>query len=193
VKKNRIRLILALLLSVFFNVGTANAHHYKGLPHYNYFDNYPQVPIFEYIEEGEEYTVFVTIYNFQGLSLDMVDSPNDVRFYIYLYDLETDKSYEGEAAFNIYSHNKLVKRFINMKQEEERIYSIKAEIEEQDELILESIFIDKNGKTVNIKMPIKITKTFFDEYGLYIIVTLFFIIVGIIKKISDKRNKIIDA
>ena len=45
----------------------------------------------------------------------MVDSPNDVRFYVYLYDLTTDTAYVGEAAFNVYSHDKLVKRFINMK------------------------------------------------------------------------------
>ncbi len=193
VKKYKKNLLLILLLGVFFNNYTVSAHHYKGLPHYNYFDNYPQVPIFEYIEEGDNYTVFATIYNFQGLSLEMVDSPNDVRFYIYLYDLNTDKAYEGEAAFNIYSHGKLVKRFINMKQEEERIYTIKAEIIEQDDLILESIFTDKEGQIVKINMPIEITNSFFDSYGLYLIILLFFVVVGVIKKISDRKNDVLVA
>ena len=169
------------------------SHHYKGLPHYNYFDNYPQVPIFEFIEEGEKYSVFATIYNFQGLTLDMVDSPDDVRFYIYIYDLTTDTSYVGDAAFNVYSHGKIVKRFINIKQEEERIFTVKAAITEQDDLILETIFIDKNGKTVKIKMPIEITNSFLDKYGLYIAIFMFFVIVGVIKKISDKKNNAVSA
>lgn len=169
-------------------INTVSSHHYKGLPHYNYFDNYPQVPIFEYIQEDKDYTIFATIYNFQGLTLDMVDSPDDVRFYIYIYDLKTDKSYVGEAAFYIYSHDKLVKRFINMKQEEERIFNIKAAIKEQDNLILETVFVSPEGKTVAIKMPIEITNSFFDKYGLYILIALFFIAVGVIKKISDRKH-----
>ena len=184
--KNKLKVLVILL---FIIVSTVKAHHYKGLPHYNYFDNYPQVPIFEYINETEDYTVFITIYNFQGLSLDMVDSPNDVRFYIYLYDLNTDKSYEGEAQFNVYSHGELVKRFINIKQEEERIFTVKAVIEEQDDLILEAIFTDKNGKEIKIPTSIEITNSFFDDYGLYIMIGLFFLVVGVIKKVSDKKQK----
>lgn len=169
---------------------TVSAHHYKGLPHYNYFDNYPQVPILEFIEERNDYAVFVTIYNFQGLSLDMVEAPNDVRFYIYLYDMGVDGSYVGDAAFNIYSRGKLVKKYINIKQEEERIFSIRTELEYQDDLILESLITKPNGEIVSVKMPIKITETFFDKYGLYIGVLAFFIVVGVIKKVSNKvENK----
>lgn len=180
---------LALLGVLFFMIiGSAKSHHYKGLPHYNYFDNYPQVPIFEYINETEDYTVFITIYNFQGLSLDMVNSPDDVRFYVYLYNLRTDKSYVGEAQFNLYSHGELIKRFINIKQEEERIFSVKAEVKEQDDLILEAIFTDENGKEIIIPTSIEISNSFFDDYGLYIMIALFFLVVGIIKKVSDKQE-----
>jgi hypothetical protein len=182
--KNRLRVLVILL---FMLVNAVKAHHYKGLPHYNYFDNYPQVPIFEYINETEDYTVFITIYNFQGLSLDMVNSPDDVRFYVYLYNLNTDKSYVGEAQFNLYSHGELIKRFINIKQEEERIFSVKAAIKEQDDLILEAIFTDENGKEIIIPTSIEITNSFFDEYGLYIMIGLFFLIVGIIKKFVDRK------
>jgi hypothetical protein len=142
----------------------------------------------EFIEEGEDYTVFLTVYNFQGLDLDMVQAPNDVRFYIYLYNLKTDKSYIGDADFNIFSHGEQIGRYINVKQEEERIYSIRAEIMEQDDLILETILKNEKGEKIRIKMPIKITETFWDKYGLYIAVALFFLVVGIIKKVSDRNE-----
>jgi len=37
---------------IFLGLVTApstEAHHFKGLPHFNYFENYPQVPQEEYI------------------------------------------------------------------------------------------------------------------------------------------------
>ena len=185
---NKVR-IFTIALIVICNSLTVSAHHYKGLPHYNYFDNYPQVPILEFIEERDDYAVFVTIYNFQGLDLDMVEAPNDVRFYIYLYDMQKDGSYVGDAAFNIYSHGKLVKKYINIKQEEERIFSIRTELKEQDDLILESLITTKTGEIVKVRMPIKITETFIDKYGLYLAVLAFFVVVGVIKKISTKREE----
>ena len=181
--------ILSIALLVLFTSLTVSAHHYKGLPHYNYFDNYPQVPILEFIEEREDYAVFVTIYNFQGLSLDMVEAPNDVRFYIYLYDMKVDGSYVGDAAFNIYSHGKLVKKYINIKQEEERIFSIRTELEQQDDLMLESLITQPNGDIISVKMPIKITESFFDKYALYIGILVFFVIVAVIKKSIGKGEE----
>lgn len=45
-------LITCLGLMIFLGLVTApstEAHHFKGLPHFNYFENYPQVPQEEYI------------------------------------------------------------------------------------------------------------------------------------------------
>lgn len=163
------------------------SHHYKGLPHYNYFDNYPQVPILEFIEEGEEYTVFVTVYNFQGLDLGMVDAPNDVRFYIYVYNLKTDKSYIGKAHFNLYSSGKLVGRYINIKQEEERIYSLRAELLEQDEIVLETI-ITEGEREIALKTPMQLKPGFWDKYGVYASIVLFFVVVALLKTFMKSKT-----
>ena len=174
------------MLIVFIN--QTGAHHYKGLPHYNYFDNYPQVPILEFIQETGNYEAYVTIYNFQGLSLDMVEAPDDVRFYIYIFDIAEGKSYLGPADFDIYSHDKLVHKFIQIKQEEESIYTLRSTIKEQDDLILKISFTKESGEKVSIDMPIEITDSFWDKYWLYFAVGLFFIIVVTVKKTSERGN-----
>ncbi|MGL1885325.1 MAG: hypothetical protein OCD76_02325 [Reichenbachiella sp.] len=177
-------LFIFFLISTLFFTKDAMAHHYKGLPHYNYFDNYPQVPILEYIEETPEYEVFITIYNFQGLDLDMVEAPNDVRFYIYLYNIEKANSYLGPANFDVYSHGKLIHKFIGIEQEEESIYNLRSNIKEQDDLILKITFMDEDGKEVIIDVPIEITESFWDKYWLYLAIASFFAVVAIIKKSS---------
>ncbi len=176
-----------LVLACIFIASTSlKAHHYKGLPHYNYFDNYPQVPILEYIEETPNYEAFVTIYNFQGLDLGMVEAPNDVRFYIYLYNIEKESSHLGPVNFDIYSHGKLIHKFVGMEQEEESIYTLRSTIKEQDDLLLKITFINEEGEEVVIDMEIEITASFLDKYGLYFAIVSFFGIVGIIKKSTGK-------
>lgn len=67
-----IRLAVAWLLAA----GVAAAHHLKGLPHYNYFENYPQVPEEEFVGEVSDYEVSLVVYDFQGINRDNVDSPD---------------------------------------------------------------------------------------------------------------------
>ena len=166
-----------------------SAHHYKGLPHYSYFDNYPQVPILEFIKETPRYELFVTIYNFQGLNLDMVEAPDDVRFYIYIFDVEANKTYLGPADFEIYSHGKLVARDIGLRQEEESIYSLRKKIKEQDDLIMKASFLDMQGAIYTIEMPIQITQSYIEQYGVYLAVAGFFFLVMAIKVFSPQKKQ----
>lgn len=187
-KKTNSRTVYILIFTSLMVILPLQAHHYKGLPHYNYFDNYPQVPILEFIEETETYEAFVTIYNFQGLSLDMVEAPNDVRFYVYLYNIPEGKSHLGSANFDIYSHGKLIHKFVEIIQEEESIYTLRSTIKEQDDLMLKISFTNANGEPIVINMPIEITESFWDKYWLYFAIFCFFGTVVIIKKSSDKQN-----
>lgn len=182
----KVKLILVMLLS--FSCTIVSAHHYKGLPHYNYFDNYPQVPLLEFIEETEDYEAFVTIYNFQGLDLGMVEAPNDVRFYVYLYSIEEGKSHLGPVNFDIYSHGELIHKFIRIEQEEESIYTLRSTIEEQDDLVLRVSFEEEDGDGVQLNIPIEITASFWDKYWLYFAISGFFALVVIIKKVSSNKT-----
>ena len=167
---------------------TAKAHHYKGLPHYSYFENYPQAPILEFIEETSNYEIYVTIYNFQGLNLEMVDAPDDVRFYIYIYDIENNTTYLGKADFEIYSHGEFVAKELGVSQFEESIYVLRKKIDQQDDLNLKVRVWSKEDIPFEISVPIQITETFLEKYGIYISVFLFFAAVITIKSFSKNKQ-----
>lgn len=102
----------------------AQAHHNKGLPHYGYFENYPQVPTEEYVTIQGRWEVGATIFNFQGYDARHTsDTPNDVKIYLYLYDLEADEGYSGPLDVEIRRDGELVSRFDRVAVDEESVYS----------------------------------------------------------------------
>lgn len=177
------------IIAVLLGVVTVEAHHYKGLPHYSYFENYPQVPVLEFINETPEYEIFMTVYNFQGLNLEQVESPDDVRLYIYIFDLKQNKVFKGQARFKILSRGQLVYDTKLIDSEQENIFVIQRKIENQDDLFINVEFKDQSGQTVTLEIPFQITKSFFQKYGVYLLIVLFFIIVSSIKVISGKWMK----
>ncbi len=101
----------------------AHAHHNKGLPHYGYYENYPQVPTEEYIDFVGRWEIGATIFNFQGLDRGTADTPNDVKIFLYLYDLEADRGYTGPLAVEIRRKGEVVSRFDRLQVDEEAVYS----------------------------------------------------------------------
>ena len=182
---------LALIAGIFLtSMPDIEAHHYKGLPHYSYFDNYPQIPYLEFIKMDEQFETFITVYNFQGLNLEQVDSPDDVRLYVYLYDLEKDKVFKGEAAFEIYSHDQLIRKIDFIPPEQENIFVIQGKIKEQDRLSLKIKVKKEDGQLASIEIPFQITETFFEKYGLALGIFAFFVTVALIKKVSMKQAQV---
>jgi ferredoxin-type protein NapH len=101
----------------------ASAHHIKGLPHYGYFENYPQVPTSEYVEIHGDWEVGATIFNFQGMKRANADTPNDVKIYAYLYQSSRGDSYVGPVVWEIRKGAKVVSRFERKGPDEEAVYS----------------------------------------------------------------------
>lgn len=173
----------------FFFSWQGSAHHYKGLPHFSYFENYPQVPYLEFIKETPDYEIFVTVYNFQGLNLEQVESPDVVRFYLYIFDLDANKVYKKPASFSISSHDKIIHETGMLPAEQENIFVIQKEIKQQDDLILKANFKNSSGEMVEVKIPFQITKTFFQKYGLYLAIALFFLVVIVLKLVTTRLQK----
>ena len=131
-RPHRESLPIILLLSLFtislqpiiFSDGThdALAHHNKGLPHYGYFENYPQVPTEEYIRIDNDWEIGATVFNFQGLDRRTADTPNDVKIYLYLYNLKDDYSYSGPVDFQIVGESGTVSEFSRSAPDQEQIY-----------------------------------------------------------------------
>lgn len=179
-------LILSLLASILVPL---QGHHYKGLPHYGYFENYPQVPTLEFLKETPSNEMFVTIYNFQGFNLDKVTAPDDVRFYVFIYDLNTDRIYTGTANFTLYSHDKRIYQSGPLQPEQEAIYVLSSKIEEQDNLLLVASFSDSKGEPATVEMPIRITASFAEKHGVWLSILVFFLTVITLKTILNHRTR----
>jgi hypothetical protein len=181
-KQNYILFYIINLIGLLLTVESARAHHYKGLPHNNYFENYPQVPTLEFLHEDDKWEIFLTVFNFQGINLESVEDNDMVRFYIFLYDLKADKVYRKTTRMDILSRGKVVYSSESHDPEEESIYSIHQKLKYQDELELHVHFKDSDGIVDVVKLPFRIKKTFFQKYGLIFVIFIFFVFVGILKK-----------
>jgi len=116
--------VIAGVLALFMLAPSlASAHHNKGLPHYGYYDNYPQVPTEEHVAIDGKWEFGATIFNFQGYDRKNSETPNDVKIFCYLYHLGRDKAYLGAADFEIRIGDELVSKFHRDKVDEEAIYS----------------------------------------------------------------------
>ncbi len=115
--------VLGLLAALALTPVAAEAHHNKGLPHYGYFENYPQVPTEEVIIIDGPWEMGATVFNFQGYSRKDANAPNDVKFFVYLYNLEEDQAYLGPVTFDIVLDGQVVSTFTREHVDEEVVYS----------------------------------------------------------------------
>jgi len=118
-----VQLTMLLLLVLLTEAGPAEAHHNKGLPHYGYFENYPQAPVEEYVVIDGPWEMGAVVFNFQGLDRRMADTPNDVKIYLYLYDDRTGSAYEGPLEVEIRGDGEVVSSFERIRVDEEAVYS----------------------------------------------------------------------
>lgn len=121
----RRRFVLPVLTALFVMLlaAPAAAHHNKGLPHYGYYENYPQVPTQELVVVEGRWEAGVSIFNFQGYERRDASAPKDIKFFVYLYDLERDEAYAGPADFDIVLDGETVASFSRESVDEELIYT----------------------------------------------------------------------
>ena len=135
----------------------AAAHHNKGLPHYGYFENYPQVPTQEDVVVHGDWEMGATIFNFQGYELrESSDTPNDVKFYVYLYDLAADVGYVGPARFEIRleGSDELVSTFTRYGVDEEQVYSTRETLPRTGDYTLTAFVTGRDGGAeVSLSLP----------------------------------------
>ena len=133
--------VLAFALAWLAFPGGASAHHNKGLPHYGYYENYPQVPTEEHVEIQGRWEIGATIFNFQGYDLRQTsDTPNDVKIFLYLYDLENDENYTGPVDIEIRRDGEVVARYDRTEVDSESIYSTRETLPETGEYELVCLF-----------------------------------------------------
>ena len=146
---------LAILGATLLAPTPAAAHHNKGLPHYGYFENYPQVPTEEFIRYEGRWEFGATIFNFQGLKRETSDTPNDVRVFAYLYDLDEDVAYEGALDLAVELDGEVIASFGRLAPDEETVYRGRATLPESGIYHVTFTF-DVDGETVRLMLPVRV-------------------------------------
>ena len=111
-----------LLVFLVCAPAVSEAHHNKGLPHYGYFENYPQVPTQEFIDEVGRWEVGVVLFNFQGMDRRTSDTPSDVRFFAYAYDIDGGRGYKGPLSLRVEHDGEAVASFDRLEPDSEGVY-----------------------------------------------------------------------
>ncbi len=142
------RVILTLVLLGL--PGSAFAHHFKGLPHYNYFENYPQVPEEEFIGEAGNYEVSLVVYDFQGINRENVETPDNVRLFLVIFNLADNTVYGGPLTLEILDRDKVVHSQRMEKSELENLYSMHRELPDTGKYSLRITLHNENDLVCNI-------------------------------------------
>jgi polyferredoxin len=160
-----------LALGMLSISSSALAHHNKGMPHYGYFENYPQVPTEEYVTLQKGFEFGGTIFNFQGYERIDSDTPNDVKFFLYVYDLKKDKAYLGPADFQILLDDKVITSFSREKVDEEMIYSTRETLPESGDYVMAVTLKSEKGTRLELPFSVDLAS---DRVNWALILGLFF-------------------
>ncbi len=137
---------------------TAHGHHFKGLPHFNYFENYPQIPQEEFVGQQGEYEFSLVLYDFQGLRQQDMQQPDDVRLFIIAFNLLGNKVYSGPAKLEVLdSDTALIVDTVDGPREE-NVYQLQGSLSGSGDYSLRMTLID-DGMTVRIPFRLSSQKT----------------------------------
>jgi len=147
--------VLLLVSASLLIPGVADAHHNKGLPHYGYFENYPQVPTEEYVIIDGRWEAGATLFNFQGLQRRTSTTPNDIRIFAYVYDLKLDEGFEGGASLDVLDRDGvLVEGFERLKPDEESVYRLRITLPKSGPYTLRFRF-ETEGEPREVTLPFR--------------------------------------
>ncbi|MCF6314468.1 MAG: hypothetical protein L3J39_18610 [Verrucomicrobiales bacterium] len=104
------------------------AHHFKGLPHYNYFENYPEIPEEEFLGQVGDYEVSLVVYDFQGIQRGKVDDPDMVRLFLVIFNLRNNDIYGGPLTLEVLDKGEVVHSERHKSSELENLYSMHQEL-----------------------------------------------------------------
>ena len=135
-----------MLISVMLTLSTSlDAHHFKGLPHFSYFENYPQIPVDEYIGQCDSYEFSLVIYDFLGINKQDAEQPDDVRLFLVIFNLLENKTYQGPLTLKVMNGDTEVQSKYFTNSVEESIYTLQRKLSESGDFSLKVILHDSAG------------------------------------------------
>ena len=135
-----------LLFSILLLAATAaGAHHFKGLPHFSYFENYPQIPQDEFLGQAGQYEFSLVLYDFQGLERQDVLQPDDARLFLVVFNLLQNKVYSGPARLEILDRGEPVITARYEAPEQENIYQVNGTLPSTGKYTLRVTLVDEQN------------------------------------------------
>ena len=116
--------VTLFMLALICFANSLHGHHFKGLPHHNYFENYPQVPEEEFLAHVGDYEMSLVVYDFQGIQRERAEQPENVRLFLVIFQVIDSKVYKGELTFEILDGERSIHSQRFQKAELENLYSI---------------------------------------------------------------------
>ena len=178
-------MLLILHATLLVTAPSANAHHFKGLPHFSYFENYPQVPQEEYLGQEGEFEFSLVLYDFQGIKRDAAEQPDDVRLFLVVYNLTEGSVYNGPLTLEILDGRQAVYGKEFMTAQEESIYPLQYSLPSSGDY---SVRINiRSGKNVTATIPFKLSSQIV-HWGKW--VSLVLVIVISVVAVGSRRARI---
>jgi hypothetical protein len=168
------RFILPLLL-LLSGCLSLHAHHFKGLPHYNYFENYPQTPEEEFLGQSGDYEFSLVIYDFQGINKEDAETPDNVRLFLVAFNLHDNKLYNGAMTMEIRDGDEVIHRQKFATAELENLYSLHHKLPDTGNYSVHLILHDENDLVCNIDFKLSSQKIHWGRWiagGLFVLLAV---------------------
>ncbi len=182
---NALRLGWWVLFICFSLVPGLQAHHFKGLPHYNYYENYPQVPEEEFLGQVGDYEVSLVVYDFQGINRENVETPNNVRLFLVIFNLRTNRIYGGRLGVEILDGSEVVHREIQPAAQLENLYSIHHPLPDDGRYSLRLTLHDEGQLRCTIPFVLSSQKI---HWGKWVALVLFLLV--LVAAIGARRARV---
>ncbi|PCJ18563.1 MAG: hypothetical protein COB02_10515 [Candidatus Cloacimonadota bacterium] len=186
---------MKLLLILLISQTLLFAHHFKGLPHYGYFENYPQIPQTEFLGQDGKYEISLVIYDFQGINLQDAQYPGEARLYSVVYDLKNNSVYKGAAKVQIFDGDTMLEEKYQPQAEEESIYQINRKLNSEGDYSLKLVLVDDNNFEVRVPFILESQKTHWGKWVSFVLFLLLFMTaIGARKKrvTMDRKEKLLE-
>lgn len=142
----------------------AHAHHFKGLPHYNYFENYPQVPEEEFLGQAGEYEMSLVVYDFQGINRENVEDPDNVRLFLVIFNLLNNKVYQGRLTLEILDRGQPIHTARFESAQLENLYSLHRKLPDTGHYSLHITLHDQGDEQVDIPFQLSSQKVHWGKW-----------------------------
>ena len=180
-KKNTLLILILLLLSA----SIVESHHIRGIPHYSYRDNYPETPVYEFIQNTSHYEVTFTYYKIPGqTAFDLA---------VYVRDTINDLPYTDPVEFLVFGKHEDPNNShpFTAYRNQTNIYKVGWVYEDEGDYFVRVTFAD-SVKKHNILFDLKVGNR--SNVWLYLLVSvasiiIFAAVVGVVRKKQKIRRK----